>query len=148
MASVRLAFSLCVSGGTSLRLFKDVHKLAVAARHLRHGSLACCLSGTIADERLPAVGPTHREADKPRNSCRCCKPFANLGVVFAAPEDDASNLIMASPVGCRHNFLAVLAAIESSIFQTSASAPASSSSSMPLTISQVEPPGRKPSGRL
>src|SRR6266496_6377757 len=60
-------FSPCSSCGADFFVFKDVHKLPVAAGDLGHRGLLRDLLGPPVDERIPEVRPAHSEADEPRH---------------------------------------------------------------------------------
>ena len=40
------------------------------------------------------------------------QPLAHLFVVLAMPQDDAADFVTTAPMGSRHNFLAILAAVQ------------------------------------
>src|SRR5215467_11685440 len=94
-------------------VFKNVHKLPVAASDLGDGGFPRRLLGPPVNERIPESCPAYCKANEPRNAGRYRQPLAHLFVVLASPQDDAADFVATAPVGSCHNLLAVLAAVQS-----------------------------------
>jgi hypothetical protein len=94
-------------------LLENADPFAVTARDLGHRRLTRRLLGPPIDERVPEGRTADGKADEARHRRCNPQPFADLGVVLAAAQDDAADLVAAAAPRHRHYLHAVLAAVES-----------------------------------
>src|SRR5215472_16137534 len=92
-------FAPSPSCGTGMGVFKNVHKLPVAAGDLGDGGFPRRLLGPPVNERIPESCPAYCKANEPRNAGRYRQPLAHLFVVLASPQDDAADFVATAPVG-------------------------------------------------
>src|SRR5207244_3944612 len=93
--------------------FEDANILLVPTGNFRNGRLAGDLLGVPRDERLPKVGPTHRESDETRHAGGNLEPLVYVFIILAAAEYDAAHLVAPAAPGRGHNRGAVFAAVKS-----------------------------------
>jgi len=93
-------------------VFKNVHKRPVALTNFGDG----CVSGNPLAapnyERVPKYGPANSEPDEPGDSGSCLHPLAHFLWVFAAAQNDATNLVPTALMRGCNDFLSVLRAVE------------------------------------
>jgi hypothetical protein len=95
-----------------LASFEDVNKIPISASNFGDCIISCYLACTPVHEWTPEARPANGETIETRNRSSGRKPFADLPIVLAAAEDDATDSVSASPAGCSHEALAVFMTLE------------------------------------
>src|SRR4029077_4303306 len=92
--------------------FENIDEFSIALGHLIDRLFPRDLLGAPIDQRLPEDRTAYGEADQARPRGGGGQPLMHLGVVLAAAEDDAADLVAPAATRRSHHLLAILAPVE------------------------------------